>query len=195
MNPVLGLLHELEQFGLENDARVTQHAEKMLNITPETGEFLMLLIRALRAKRVLEIGTSNGYSTLWLALAVQSIGGSVTTVEVLPAKAEMARANFARADLLPLIQLRLASAPIFLKEQLPASFDLIFLDADRSEYVPMWQDLQRVLAPGGLIVVDNAVSHANEVEDFVTRVRQTSGYLTSLVPVGKGEFLILKEVC
>jgi len=187
------LLKEVEAFGVENDRRATDHAEKMLNITPDTGEFLLLLIRALQAKRILELGTSNGYSTLWLAYAVQPLGGIVTTVELLLHKVEMARANFTRAGLASLIELQLADAGAFLKEQWPESFDFIFLDANRSQYVAWWQDLQRVLVPGGLMVVDNAVSHANEVEGFVKAVRQTHRYVTSLVPVGKGEFLILKE--
>ena len=187
------LLKEIEAFGVENDRRVTDHAEKMLNITPDTGKFLLLVVRALRARRVLELGTSNGYSTLWLGCAVQPLGGSVTTVELLFHKAEMARANFTRAGLDPLIELQLADAGAFLKEQRPDSFDFIFLDADRSQYVAWWQDLQRVLVPGGLMVVDNAVSHANKIFDFVNAVRQTRPYVTSLVPVGKGELLILKE--
>ena len=194
MNEKLGaLLKEIQAFGVENDRRVTDHAEKMLNITPDTGEFLLLLVRALQARRVLELGTSNGYSTLWLACAVQPLGGNVTTIELLLRKAEMARANFARAGLDPWINLQLADAGAFLKEQRPESFDLIFLDAERSQYAAWWQELQRVLVPGGLMVVDNAVSHAHEIEGFVKTVRQTRRYVTSLVPVGKGELLILKE--
>ena len=79
--------------------------EKMLNITPDTGPFLALLIHAMKARRILEIGTSNGYSTLWLADAAQRVGGRVTRLEVLPDKAEMARRNFARPGLSSWIQL------------------------------------------------------------------------------------------
>lgn len=187
------LLKELEKFGEWNDASASDRAQKMRNITPETGKFLFLLIRALRAKRVLEIGTSNGYSTLWLAYAVQSLGGKVTTLEKSSSKADMARTNFERSGLQDLIDLNVVDAGTFLKRQLDASFDFVFLDANRGEYVSLWQDLQRVLTGGGLLVVDNAVSHAREMEDFVQVVRQTEGYLTSLVPVGKGELVILKE--
>jgi predicted O-methyltransferase YrrM len=70
---------ELERFGEANDAATTERARRMLNITRDTGEFLALLVRATGAWRVLEIGTSNGYSTLWLADAAKKIGGSVTT--------------------------------------------------------------------------------------------------------------------
>ncbi len=190
---LISLLTELELFGVENDARITNRQARMLNITPDTGPFLALLIQAIQARRVLEIGTSNGYSTLWLADAVQRLGGRVTTIEVLPDKAHMARHNFARAELASWIQLHLGDAGDVLREQAPASFDLVFLDSDRAQYVSWWPDLQRVLTPGGLMVVDNAVSHAHEMEDFVALVHAAPGYMTSLVPLGNGELLILKE--
>ena len=84
------LLRELERFGAENDARANQRHDKMLNITPETGELLAILVQGMKARRVLEIGTSNGYSTLWLADAIRASAGSVVTVEVSVAKAQMA---------------------------------------------------------------------------------------------------------
>jgi predicted O-methyltransferase YrrM len=187
------LLKELEQFGLENDAKAEDRSQKMLNITRDTGEFLLLLIRALKAKRVLEIGTSNGYSTLWLAQGVQPLGGQVTTLELAPHKADMARGNFQRTELLAVIDLREVEAQGFIKQQPPASFEFIFLDANRGQYVAWWPNLQRILSPGGLVVVDNAVSHAKEIESFTKLVQQTDGYITSLVPVGNGELLILKD--
>lgn len=187
------LMEELEQFGNENDGRATSRPQKMLNITPDTGEFLLLLIRALKAKRVLEIGTSNGYSTLWLAYAVQPLAGRVTTVEKTSFKVNMARDNFARAEMEPWIESQLMDAGDYLKKLEADSFDFIFLDSEREEYVGWWPDLQRVLVAGGLLVVDNAVSHAQEVEPFRQAVLRTPGYLTSLVPVGKGELLILKQ--
>src|SRR5215510_14729547 len=83
MNPQLqSLMAELEQFGKANDCVMTERSRRMLNITRDTGEFLAVLVRATVARRVLEIGTSNGYSTLWLADAVRAIGGAVTTVEL-----------------------------------------------------------------------------------------------------------------
>ncbi|CAG0958699.1 cobalt-precorrin-6B (C15)-methyltransferase [Anaerolineae bacterium] len=187
------LLAELEAFGEANDAAITDRARRMLNITPDTGEFLLLLIRAQKAKRVLEIGASDGYSTLWLAHAVEPLDGRVTTLELSPRKAEMARENFGRAGMQSRIDLRLGNAGDFLKAQARETVDFIFLDSERSEYVGWWNDLQRVLVSSGLLVVDNAVSHAREMEIFSARVRETPGYLTALVPVGKGELVILKE--
>ena len=93
------LLTELEHFGAANDSAIAERPRRMLNITPETGELLSVLVRAMSARRVLEIGTSNGYSTLWLADAVRATGGAVTTVELSDYKAELARQNFRRSGL------------------------------------------------------------------------------------------------
>src|SRR5215470_6570356 len=96
---------ELEQFGKANDASTTERRRRMLNITRDTGEFLVVLVKATLARRVLEIGTSNGYSTLWLASAARAIGGSVTTVELSDSKVELARENFRRSGLASAITL------------------------------------------------------------------------------------------
>ena len=80
-DPLDTLKAELERFSEANDAATNKLSRRMLNITRETGEFLGVLVRASAARRVLEIGTSNGYSTLWLAEAAKEIDGSVTTVE------------------------------------------------------------------------------------------------------------------
>jgi hypothetical protein len=98
-NPLDSVLTELEQLGKTNDASTTERPRLMLNITRDTGAFLAVLVKATLARRVLEIGTSNGYSTLWLASAARSIGGSVTTVEVAEYKIRLASANFTRAGL------------------------------------------------------------------------------------------------
>lgn len=194
MNPKLAaLLQELESFGKANDAREAERARRMMNITRDTGEFLVLLTRAVDARRVLEIGTSNGYSTLWLAYAVQPLGGKVVTVEHSAYKAELARENFKRVALDEWIELQLGEAGDILKQQPDRSFGLIFLDASRNQYVDWWTELQRVLVPGGLLVADNAVSHAHEIELFKQIVQQTPGYVTSIVPIGNGELVVLKE--
>src|SRR6516164_5197650 len=98
-DPLDSVLAELEQFGKENDASTTERARRMLNITRDTGEFLAVLVKATLARRVIEIGTSNGYSTLWLASAARTIGGSVTTVEQSNYKVALASTNFTRAGL------------------------------------------------------------------------------------------------
>lgn len=186
------LLGELEEFGSTNDAATDDRSRKMLNITHDTGVFLALLIKASKAKKVLEIGTSNGYSTLWLADAVGK-DGTVTTIEQAPHKRAMAEQNFQRAGLRPRIQQIEDEAGRFIATRDAGEYDFIFLDSDRGQYADWWPSLQRILADGHLMVVDNAISHAHQMEDFNRLVTASDGYLSSLSPIGKGELVILKE--
>ena len=190
--PLDPLLAELEQFGQTNDRSSTERPRRMLNITRDTGELLAVLVRATAARRVLEIGTSNGYSTLWLASAARAIGGAVTTVELSEYKIGLATANFARSGLARYISLLHEDAGRVLQRSADGAFDLVFLDSERPEYPGWWPDLKRVLRPGGLLVVDNATSHRAEMAPFVALVTADVSFVTSLVPVGNGEFLAVK---
>jgi predicted O-methyltransferase YrrM len=187
------LLAELERLGRENDAAVSERPRRLLNITRDTGEFLAVLVRATGARRILEIGTSNGYSTLWLAAAAQAAGGLVTTVERSDFKVGLARGNFERAALGASIRLVHGDAAAFLARAGPASVEFLFLDSERTDYAGWWPLIGRVLAPRGLLVVDNAVSHAGELAAFVALVRAAPGWTSCLVPVGKGEFLATRD--
>ncbi len=192
-HPNAALLRELEAHGERHDQQTAKHDDRLLNITPDTGAFLGVLVRACRAQRILEIGTSNGYSTLWLAEAALATGGRVTTVEHLPAKAALARATFARATGVAPISLELADAGEVLAGTPPSGWDFVFLDADRAHYAAWWPHLRRALAPGGILVVDNAVSHAAEVAPFIAAVTTDAELTSVLVPIGKGEFVACKS--
>lgn len=183
------LLHELEEFGLGNDAAIADRPRRMLNITRDTGEFLSILVRATNAQHILEIGTSNGYSTLWLAEAALAVGGRVTTVELSEFKLGLAARNFDRSGISHAITQIQGEAGDLLKGSADSSFDLVFLDSERSEYTGWWPDIKRVLRKGGLLVVDNATSHASEMAPFVALVSTDPEFSTCTVPVGNGEFL------
>lgn len=186
------LKFELEHFGETNDQATSERSRRMLNITRGTGEFLSLLIRATGARRVLEIGTSNGYSTLWLAEAAKALVGSVTTVEFSEYKVGLALTNFERSGLGSFISLVHDDAGRLLERSEESAFDLIFLDSERSEYPGWWPRLRRILRPGGLLVVDNAISHVEQMAPFIALVKADLLFTTSLVPVGNGEFLAVK---
>ena len=181
---------ELEHFGEAYDA-THERPRRMFNITRHTGQFLAVLVQASGARRVLEIGTSNGYSTLWLAGAAREIGGSVTTVESADDKIALASANFARSGLSAFVALVHDDAGRLLQRTDHSTYDLIFLDSERERYAQWWPDLRRVLRPGGLLIVDNATSHPEEMAPFVALVGSPE-FATCVVPVGKGEFLAVK---
>ena len=193
MAPSLDVLKaELERFGRSNDERNAERAQRMLNITRDTGEFLAVLVRATSARRILEIGTSNGYSTLWLAEAAKYIDGSVTTVELSESKVQLARSTFARSGLSDRIQLLHEDAGGVLDRSEPEAYDLVFLDSERPEYPGWWPRLKRVIRSGGLLVVDNATSHADQMAPFVDLVQADPAFTTCLATVGNGEFMAVK---
>lgn len=187
------LLLKLESFGADNDATNTERSKRMLNITPDTGEFLSILIKATKAKNILEIGTSNGYSTLWLADAALANGGHITTIEYTDYKAELALSNFIEAGLDGCITLIKNDAGMELAKFQNNQFDFIFLDSERSEYLGWLSELKRTLKVGGLLVVDNAVSHLTEMLPLMYALEADSDFSTNLVPIGNGEFLAFKE--
>jgi predicted O-methyltransferase YrrM len=113
-------------------------------------------------------------------------------VEQSASKIELAARNFARAGLAPHIQLVQAEAGSFIHQPALQEFDLVFLDSERSEYVPWWPRMRTLVRVGGLLVADNATSHVQEMQPFMRMVRADPNFLTSLVPVGNGEFLALK---
>jgi len=185
------LLDELARFGDDNDARETERARRMLNITPETGRLLWILARSARATRILEVGTSNGYSTIWLADAARATGGRVTTLELNPAKVKLARENLARAGLADRVEVLEGRALDSLGTR-PGPFDFVFLDADRGSYLTYLELVVPRLVPGGLLVADNVSSHAQELHDYLARVKSHPALFSVTVPVGKGEEISFK---
>ncbi|HTZ19064.1 MAG TPA: O-methyltransferase [Dissulfurispiraceae bacterium] len=190
----LQLLTELERFGEDNDRAISDRPRRMLNITRDTGEFLSVLVRATNARRVLEIGTSNGYSTIWLADAARAIGGNVVTIELSEFKIALSAENFRRAGFSSIITQLHDEAGHALAGMKNESFDLIFLDSERTEYPGWWPDIRRVLRRGGLLVVDNATSHPKEMAPFVEIVDSDPEFTTCLATVGNGEFLATRSV-
>ncbi|MBT3027629.1 MAG: O-methyltransferase [Candidatus Thiodiazotropha sp. (ex Ctena orbiculata)] len=188
------LLSELEGFGRSNDQANSERSRRMLNITRDTGEFLCVIAQATNARRILEIGTSNGYSTLWLALAAQAIAGHVTTVESSEYKITLATENFNRSGLSDFVTQVAGNATDLLETEGDSRFDLVFLDSERSEYPGWWLNIRRILRPGGLLVVDNARSHADEMAQFIAIVSEDPAFSTCTLPVGNGEFLATRSV-
>jgi predicted O-methyltransferase YrrM len=130
-----------------------------IHISPNQGKFLHVLARAIRARRILEIGTLGGYSALWLARALPS-DGRLITLELEPKHAEVARANIARAGLDGLIELRLGPALDTLAHMAAEGvdpFDLVFIDADKAAYGDYFPWALRFSRPGTLIIADNIV--------------------------------------
>lgn len=191
---LIALLDELHHHGVTYDADRPDRLERLRNLEPETASLLALMVRVAAARRVLELGTSNGYSTLWLADAVSATGGHLTSVEIEPERSREAARNLERAGLAPVVDLRVADAADMLARSPDSHWDLIFLDAERPAYAGYWPALLRALRPGGLLAVDNVLSHADEVAEFRALVDAEPTVTGALAPTGAGLLLVVRDL-
>lgn len=183
-------MQELYEKFHRHDLKQADRLHRYRNIEPESGRFLSMLIRAQQSKNILEIGTSTGYSTLWLAEAARQTQAMITTLEVDAERVAQAKQYATEIDLADLINFKVIDAQVYLEAE-QEIFDFILLDAERDAYVSYWPHLSRLLkAKGGLLVVDNVISHAAEVEEFIALIQQDPRFIMSIVPIGAGLLMV-----
>lgn len=175
-----------------HDLAQPDRLQRYRNLEPESAELLAILATASRPRRMLELGTSNGFSTLFLADVARDVGAELVSVDVDEQRTAAAAANLAAAGLGSIADLRTDDAPVVLASSPDQRWDLIFLDAERPAYPGYWPDLVRSLAPNGLLVVDNVLSHADQVRDFRALVSADTRVRDTLVPVGAGLLVVVK---
>ena len=183
-------MQELYEKFHRHDLKQADRLHRYRNIEPESGRFLSMLIREQQSKNILEIGTSTGYSTLWLAEAARQTQAMITTLEVDAERVAQAKQYATEIDLADLINFKVIDAQVYLEAE-KEIFDFILLDAERDAYVSYWPHLSRLLkAKGGLLVVDNVISHAAEVEEFIALIQQDPRFIMSIVPIGAGLLMV-----
>jgi len=193
----------------EKVARVTarleaeKHGEggERWNVPRTTAEFLAMMVRACGARKVLEIGTSNGYSGLFMAEALSHGGGLLYTVESNRARYEEAARNFTEAGLSSVVRQVLGHAPEVLRESggIPRAgtlaeerdFDFVFMDATKNEYLSHLEAVLPKLRKGGLIVADNCVSHRAELDGFFRFVEGRDDLKSVLLPFDSGLMVMI----
>lgn len=184
--------------------------EDFWNLDKGSANFLSLLVKLRKAKNVLEIGTSNGYSGIWLAQALKETGGKLTTIEFWDNRLNVAVENFKKAGVDDIVEVRLGQAVMILEEMFnkmyPNSksletpqgepngelFDFVFIDANKSEYIKYFKLIRPMLQKGGVIVADNILSHYKKVEPFVLAITADPNYQTQLVPIDTGMLVAYK---
>lgn len=179
------LLRGLAERGAAHDAGEPEHRRRLLNLEPETAALIGLLLRLGRRRRILEIGTSNGYSTIWLAAAAAVVGGRVTSVERDAARQAQADANLRRAGLRHVVELLQGDATE-VAAGLRGPFDCVFFDADRFSAAGQLALLLPRLEPDVLLLADNALSHPDEIAGYLAAVEALPGFERLVVPIGKG---------
>jgi caffeoyl-CoA O-methyltransferase len=164
-------------------------SQRTRNVERETGHWLALIVRTMNAPQVLEIGSSNGVSTIWLAAAAQHNGGRVTGTEILPERAVEANRNLAAAGLDAVARVVAGDARTTVAS-LPGSFDLVFIDAEKDDYVDHLETVLDRVRIGGLILADNVTSH--DVSAYQAAVRARGDLETVTIPINRGVEFTLK---
>ena len=168
--------------------RLEKTAKQYTNIAPENGQFLSILIQSIQARNILEVGTSNGYSTIWLAAALKKTRGQLITLEFDPTRAAEAKAHLQEAGLENVVEIRVGNA----LDEIPkcdATFDLVFLDAEKNEYRRYLELALPNIRPGGLIVADDTITMRDEMPDYIEFVFNTPILHSVDIPLDDGIIL------
>lgn len=182
---VLGVLARLEAEDERERVADVPPEQRSLAVGPHSGRLLFALASATPSCRVLEIGASRGYSTLWLASAARLREGTVTSLEADPAKCDAWRVTIAEAGLERYAELVAGDAHVTLADR-DGGFDLVFLDAWKQDYEALFALARSKVEPGAVIVADNVVSHAEELAPWVAARQSDPSLVSVTVPVGSG---------
>ena len=187
------VVRALHAEGVRHDAGQTERSRRRRNLDPDAAALLGLVVEAMGARRVLEIGTSNGFSTLWLARAVRDRDGAVLSVDLDGEGQRAAAANLTRAGLARSVELRCADGGQVLRELPDGSQDVVFLDSDRSQYAGWWPEPVRVLRVGGLLAMDNVLSHPDQVAEVRALIDADLRLFSTVSTAGKGLLLAVRR--
>lgn len=184
-------LNQLYDDFVAHDAMQSDRVARYRNIEPDSAQYLSMLVSIQQSKNILEIGTSTGYSTLWLADAVQKTQGHLTTLEIDAERSNQAKQHVQAFGLAECVDFWVGDATVFLdsNDQL---YDLILLDAERDAYVDYWFDLKKLIHPRhGVLIVDNVISHADQVQDFIQLIKLDQRFITTTLAIGAGLLMVV----
>ncbi len=188
---ILEQMRRLEQVDAQDRSDGTPRMQRLRQIPPETGKFIALLAACAPAGQYLEIGTSAGYSTLWLALACRASGRRITTFEILDEKARLAQEVFDLAGVDDVVAFVHANA----LDHLPRCGEVAFcfLDTEKELYAKCYEAVVPNMVQGGILVADNAINHEKTLRPMLDRALSDERVDALIVPIGKGELVCRKR--
>lgn len=189
--PILDRMRLLEQIDARDRADGTERMKRLRQIPPEVGKFIAVLAAASPPGRYLEIGTSAGYSTLWLTLACRATRRLVTTFEILDEKAALAKETFGTAGVTDVVEFVQGDALTYLAKYDEIAF--CFLDAEKEIYERCYETAIPNMVPGGILVADNVINHEATLRPMLERAMADERVDALIVPIGKGELLCRKK--
>jgi caffeoyl-CoA O-methyltransferase len=184
-------MEHLEALDAADRAAGGSRMQRLRQVPPETGRFLALMAASAPRGNYLEIGTSGGYSTLWISLACRELDRTLTTIELDPTKVAIARATFHEAGVDDIVTLLEGDARDRIADHADISF--CFLDAEKEVYADCYELIVPRMVRGGLLLADNAISHRDELEPMIERALRDDRVDALVVPIGKGELLCRKR--
>ena len=183
-------MNYLEKLDAEDRVDGTPRMERLRQIPPETGKFLAILAASAPKGNFVEIGTSAGYSTMWIALACMEKEKKIKTFEILEEKIRLAKETFQQSKLENYIDLIEGDARDYLKEEKNISF--CFLDAEKEVYEECYDLVIPNMVKGGLLVADNAINLYDVLKSMIDKAISDKRVDALVVPIGKGELLCRK---
>jgi caffeoyl-CoA O-methyltransferase len=165
--------------------------ERLRQVTPDVGRFLHTLVLCTRPQFILEIGTSCGYSTMWLATAARSVGTTVVTLEIDPSKVQPATSNLREAGLDDAVTIVNTDAFDYLRDRRDP-IDFAFLDAEKDDYLRYLELIVPLLPIGGLLVADNLISHAADLVEFHQHALSDPRLSAVIVPLDRGQLFAVR---
>jgi predicted O-methyltransferase YrrM len=191
-NAVQAAIDRMTDAAARHDATRSDRLDRWRVLEPDAGRFVWFLAQTTCARNIVEIGTSRGVSTLWLAEAARTNGGRVRSFDTDPEALRDAARVIGEAGLADHVELRLEDGGKGLAAMGDAEVDLLFLDAERTEYPSWWPHPVRVLRTGGVLVADNALSHPEEIAPLRELLLADLTAVTTIA-VGKGELVAIRR--
>jgi len=199
---IFNILEKLEeQSTLEKSRQINVAPEdRMLAITKETGELLNMILRLKKAKNMLEVGTSSGYSTMWCAEAIREQSGKIITIEQNPNKIKRAKENFQQAGIADAIIVKEGFAmqilgELNLQKEYEDFFDFVLIDADKENVIEYFDLILPLVSAGGVIITDNMLypeKYRQEMKNFSDYLKENQKLRTITTPIGNGEEITIK---
>lgn len=166
------------------------------NVDRQSANFLNLMVKLKGIKSALEIGTSNGYSAIWIAKALKQTGGKLITIEYWQKRMDLAVENFKKTNVDDIITPIVGDAVQILKDMNKngtPKFDFIFVDANKAEYIEYFNSFDDLLTDGGIIISDNILSHYKKTKDYVQKIMENKNYQSQILNFEAGMMLSFKS--
>ena len=189
----------MNDFTLKKLEELEKTRNEFWNLPPESGDFINKLIKSHNIKTVLEIGTSNGYSAIWICDALKQTGGHLVSLEFWQKRIDLAETNLKECGLYDFATIKCGSAFTLIQELTPEDFksteirpELVFIDANKSEYIKYFELVHPLIKKGGIILADNVTSHSEKVKPFMDNILSHKDYQSELIPFDGGLLMALK---